>query len=83
MIRILLLYGLLGFSSAWAQDGEPENASDDAPVEVPDLEEDEDEEFVEDELLDDPELYSKEGEDDFIPTDEVRFEQSIPFPTDI
>ena len=82
MIRILLLFGLLGFTSAWAQEGETESEPEDAQVEVPELEED-DEEFVEDELLDDPELYSKEGEDDFIPTDEVRFEQSIPFPTDI
>lgn len=81
MIPKLLLLGLLGFAPAWAQESATESDAEDARVEVPELEEDE--EFVEDELLDDPELYSKEGEDDFIPTDEVLFEQSIPFPTDI
>lgn len=82
MIRIIVLFSLLGYSYSWAQESETDVEPDDGQVEVPELEED-DEEFVEDELLDDPELYSKEGEDDFIPTDEVRFEQSIPFPTDI
>ena len=82
MVRIIVLFSLLGFSYSWAQESEADSEPDDAQVEVPELEDD-DEEFVEDELLDDPELYSREGEDDFIPTDEVRFEQSIPYPTDI
>ncbi|MCH9696059.1 MAG: hypothetical protein K0U72_16205 [Gammaproteobacteria bacterium] len=82
MIRITLMCCLLGLSHSWAQESDAGDAPEETQVEVPELEED-DEEFVEDELLDDPELYSREGEDDFIPTDEVRFEQSIPYPTDI
>lgn len=35
------------------------------------------------ELLDLDEPWDEDAEDDFIPTENVKFEQSIPFPTDI
>jgi hypothetical protein len=38
---------------------------------------------IDDDILDDRDIYLKEAEDDFVPSDEVTFEQSVPFPTDI
>lgn len=77
MIRILLLFAALSTTAALAQDA-TESASDpaaDAPEEVAEELAD-----VEDDL---DELYPVEDEDAFIPSENVAFGQSIPFPTDI
>ncbi len=78
MHRLLLLL-LLAFP-VWAQEAgedEPDSASETAdPAE---------QENTEDVDIDDvfDELYSEEDEDAFIPSEDVKFGQSIPFPTDI
>ena len=88
-LRLLLLLICLSMAPAWAQEAEPEAAEEPEATETTEAaeadasaaEEVTDEEIEELLGLDDEE-YS-ELEDDFDPTEEVRFEQSIPFPTDI
>ena len=78
-MRRLLLLLLLAFP-VWAQ--ETEQAEPDAAAESVDPAEQEETEDVDsDDILD--ELYSEEDEDVFIPSEDVKFGQSIPFPTDI
>lgn len=78
MHRLLLLL-LLAFP-VWAQ--ETEQAESDTAAERVDSAEQEDTEDIDsDDVLD--ELYSEEDEDVFIPSEDVKFGQSIPFPTDI
>ena len=81
-LRILLLALFLAAVPAWAQDAESEEAdsAEEAEEETSAVEEVTDEEI--EALLGLDEDYT-ELEDDFDPTEEVRFEQSIPFPTDI
>ena len=79
----LLLVVLLAFP-VWAQ--EPE----DADMEAGEESSSESTESVTESAEDDPdddldldELYPEEDDDGFIPSEEVKFGQSIPFPTDI
>jgi len=79
MIRILLFLAALSITAALAQDAaEPEpdqaatpEAAEEIAEELPDAEDDLDE------------FYPVEDEDAFIPSENVAFGQSIPFPTDI
>ena len=68
----------------WAQDAsEQDEATEEAPpAETTESAEAAAEDSIEDEdILD--ELYSEEDDDKFIPSEDVAFGQSIPFPTDI
>ena len=84
-LQLMLLLGLLGSAALWAQDAEPDDeASDEAQVEneaPPPADEVSDQEI--EELLGLDEDYSEIEEEEFNPTEGVRFEQSIPYPTDI
>lgn len=85
MYRLQLTILLLFFSIfAWAQDAETEDDAS-APADEPTAASESevtDEEI--DELLGlDEEDYTEVEDDDFDPTESVRFEQSIPFPVDI
>ena len=87
-LQLMLLLAFLGSAALWAQDAEPEgeasDAGDDAQVEEeasPPTDEVTDEEI--EELLGLDEDYSEIEEEEFNPTEGVRFEQSIPYPTDI
>lgn len=84
-LQLMLLLAFLGSAALWAQDAEPDDeASDDAQVEEeasPAADEVTDEEL--EELLGLDEDYSEIEEEEFNPTEGVRFEQSIPYPTDI
>jgi hypothetical protein len=78
-----MLLALLAVAGASAQDDEPE-ASDETPAEeeaAPPADEVTDEDI--EELLGLDEDYTEVEDDDFDPTEEVRFEQSINFPVDI
>ena len=84
-LQLMLLLAFLGSAALWAQDAEPEGeASDEAQVEeekslpADDISDEEIEE-----LLGLDEDYSEIEEEEFNPTEGVRFEQSIPYPTDI
>ena len=78
-IPTLTLLAMLALP-VWAQvSDEPE--SDEAKEAAEEAAEDADESVEDDEDLD--ELYSEEDEDKFIPSEDVAFGQSIPFPTDI
>ena len=78
---LLFLLIVLAASPAWAQETAPEATEDAAKSNAPD-EDEVTEEDIEELLGLGDEDYT-ELEDDFDPTEEVRFEQSIPFPTDI
>jgi hypothetical protein len=81
MMRIVLMLVLLYALPIGAQDSEDEDrTATESPLETTDAEP---EEEVDDELIDDSSDYAREDEDDFIPSDEVTYEQAIPFPTDI
>lgn len=81
-LPLLLLLAVLFSVSSVAQDEEVEaNEEAAAEEEAPSALEDVTDEEIE-ELLGLDEDYA-EIEDDFDPTEEVRFEQSIPFPVDI
>lgn len=85
-LQLMLLLMFLGSAALWAQDPEPEveASDDDAQVEAeasPPADEVTDEEI--EELLGLDEDYSEIEEEEFNPTEGVRFEQSIPYPTDI
>ena len=88
MYRLLLIILLASFVAAplWAQDDEasvPEAESPEAEQdEAPDPESMITDEEIE-ELLGLDEDYTEVEDDDFDPTENVRFAQSIPFPTDI
>ncbi len=84
--RYLMILAVLAVATAaWAQDADTD---DDASAESPPAEEAAapetevtDEEI--DELLGLDEEWSDAEDDDFLPTEEVRFEQNIAFPVDI
>ena len=80
-VRWLYLLLVLAMPPAWAQETTPEASEEAAESDESGAEEVTDEEVEELLGLDDEEY--TELEDDFDPTEEVRFEQSIPFPTDI
>ena len=83
-LHVMLLLSILVFAPVSAQDAEPDaDAKAETQASEPDAsaaDEVTDEEI--EELLGLDEDYT-ELEDDFDPTEEVRFEQSIPFPSDI
>ena len=82
MRRLLFLFVLMSAPLAWAQEADDsEAAASDAaePAEEATTDADEDVEDIGD--LDD--LYPVEDDDEFIPSEDVAFGQSIPFPTDI
>jgi len=81
---MIVLFLLLMAPAVWAQDsddsdqestdvsaGDPSDESNTTPAETPDDEDDADV------------LYGEEDDDVFIPSEDVKFGQSIPFPTDI
>ena len=80
-VRLLYLLIVLAIAPAWAQETAPE-ATDEAAESDSSGAEDVTDEDIEELLGLEDEDYT-ELEDDFDPTEEVRFEQSIPFPTDI
>ena len=87
MYRLRLTAALVCFllAPAWAQDSETEAPADQDAEGVESEETSAAEEVTDEEieeLLGIDEEYT-ELEDDFDPTEEVRFEQSIPFPSDI
>jgi hypothetical protein len=69
---------LLLASPAWVQEADDAESKDASTQEVPESADD-----IEIDLDDDEELYAEEDEDAFIPSEDVKFGQSIPFPTDI
>jgi hypothetical protein len=79
---LILLLAFLGLASAQAQDAEPDAGDDTQAEQAPDPAEDVTDEEIE-ELLGLDEDYTEAEDDDFDPTVDVRFEQSVPFPTDI
>ena len=81
MMRIVMMLMLLYAVPVGAQGSEDEErTATEIPVEATDADP---EDEVDDELIDDSNEYAEANEDDFIPSDEVTYEQSIPFPTDI
>lgn len=82
--RLILLLALFIAASVWAQETdnvEPESTDADSP-EVTEPESGTDDDPVDDdEELDD--FYADDDDDAFIPSENVKFGQSIPFPTDI
>lgn len=81
-LPLMLLFAVFFAAPALAQDEEPETSEEAATEEeTPSALEDVTDEEIE-ELLGLDEDYA-ENEDEFDPTEEVRVEQSIPFPVDI
>ena len=82
MTRLLILLGMLVPFAAQSQDADSETRETPAAEEAPAADDVSDEEI--EELLGlDEEDYSEIEEDDFEASVEVRYEQSVPFPTDI
>ena len=81
-LQLVILLALLGSAVALAQDAEPESVDDPVEEETPSAADEVTDEEIE-ELLGIDEDYTEIEDDDFDPTQEVRFEQSINFPTDI
>ena len=81
-LQLMTLLALFALSPVVAQEEEPEtNAEAEVEEQAASAADEVTDEEIE-ELLGIDEDYT-ELEDDFDPTEEVRFEQSIPFPTDI
>ena len=81
-LPLILLFAVFFAAPALAQDEEPETSEEAATEEeTPSVLEDVTDEEIE-ELLGLDEDYA-DNEDEFDPTEEVRVEQSIPFPVDI
>ena len=82
-LSVLTLFAIIAVP-LWAQDAsEQDETAEEAPAaDTTESTEDSAEDSIEDEdVLD--ELYSEEDDDKFIPSEDVAFGQSIPFPTDI
>lgn len=79
---VLTFFAILAIP-LWAQDASEQDAEAEEapPAESTESAEDSAEEGVNDDPVD--ELYSEEDDDKFIPSEDVAFGQSIPFPTDI
>lgn len=83
-LQLTLLLAFLGASALMAEDAEPDKAPQQAtPADDAAAPEDTVSDQEIDELLGLDDDYSEADDDDFDPTKDVRFEQSIPFPTDI
>ncbi len=81
MFRLLLLLMLLSAAPIVAQDSETgERSSTESSTETTDT--DSADEINVDEIGE-SDTYSQADEGDFIPSDEVTYEQSVPYPTDI
>ena len=81
MLRLVFMLMLLIAAPIGAQDSESEDPN---PTESSTATTEEDSaDEIDDELIDDSNAYPQEDEDDFVPSDEVTYEQSVPFPTDI
>jgi hypothetical protein len=82
-LQLMILMSFVGGSALWAQESETESESSEPTAE----ESTEAESAVSDEEIDEllglDEDYADIEDDDFDPTEDVRFEQSIPFPADI
>lgn len=77
-ILLILIIGLLFSVPLWGQDPQSAGEQADEP------ESSETGEPVEDPLADlDEGGYDDQDEDDFVPTEEIPYDQDIPFPTDI
>jgi len=72
MHRLLIL--LLFAFPVWAQDTEEGDSTEADRPRAPE---------AADDAEDDDDLYAEEDDDTFIPSEDVKFGQSIPFPTDI
>ena len=80
-LKLMILLALFAVTPLWAQDDAPE--SEEAEQEETTSPEDKITDAEIDELLGLDEDYADIEDDDFDPTESVRFSQSIPFPTDI
>ena len=81
MFRLLLLLMLLSAAPIVAQDSETgERSSTESSTQTTDT--DSADEIDVDEIGE-SDTYSQADEGDFIPSDEVTYEQSVPYPTDI
>ena len=81
MLRLVLMLMLLIAAPIGEQDSESEEPT---PTESStEATEADSSDEIDDELIDDSNAYPQEDEGDFIPSDEVTYEQSVPFPTDI
>ena len=80
MHRLLLL--LLFALPVWAQEPDNADSTEDSSTEAQESTDRSEDDTVDDED-DDEVLYAEEDEDRFIPSEDVKFGQSIPFPTDI
>ncbi len=85
MVRLLLMLVLLFAAPIVAQDSETGERSQTEPsTETTDAESVDDSAEVSDaDEVGESDTYFEEDQDDFIPSDEVTYEQSVPFPTDI
>ncbi len=83
-LYLTIVTALIFATASWAQDAETNEAEAESPTaeEAPALEEEVSDEEI-DELLGLDEDWSEAEDDDFNPTEEVRFEQNIAFPVDI
>ena len=83
MKRFLPVIFLMAAATLWAQDAGEPTAEDAADTTEESQEAATDDVDGLDDLDDLDELYPVEDEDEFIPSEDVAFGQSIPFPTDI
>lgn len=83
-LYLAILIAFLAATASWAQEAETDEADAEAPAaeEAPAPGDEVTDEEI-DELLGLDEEWSDAEEDEFIPTEEVRFEQNIAFPVDI
>ncbi len=85
MLRLLLMLMLLFAAPIGAQDSETGERNPTEPsTETTDAESaDDSAEVIDADEVGESDTYFEEDQDDFIPSDEVTYEQSVPFPTDI
>lgn len=80
MIRSIMILLLFLTATVLAQD---EVSEDDAATETSESERDSGDDEFEDDILSGNQDHTEDDEDIFVPTEEISFQQSIPFPTDI
>lgn len=89
MIRTIIILSLFLTTAVLAQDGasqdEAVSETGDDPVEssTDDAQDDSLDDDLEDDILSGNQDHTEDDDDIFVPTDEISFQQSIPFPTDI
>ncbi len=81
-LQLMILLGLFAAAPLWAQEDESQTEEAQTEEEAAAPEDEVTDEEI-DELLGLDEDYTEVDDDDFDPTEDVRFAQSIPFPTDI